>query len=183
MNKSDDVRTTPISSEEALRLAREFVAEPEKRATAIRAIAHEIGPNTAAMIEEAVTMALYIIAQSETADSPSSGPGGCHVCSGAPRRFGDGCMLTNCPYHAVPSGMQSESAESKTRELLEHARLALEACTGPADCCGMADNGQREWPLKMELLSRIQAHLDTSPAVVAISTDLSQCKPEDFQHE
>jgi hypothetical protein len=50
-----------------------------------------------------------------------------------------------------------------TRDLLEQARLALEACTGPEDCCGMAHVSAREWPLKLELLDRIQQHLDKTP--------------------
>lgn len=58
------------------------------------------------------------------------------------------------------SGEARSHAGDTTRELLEQARLALEACDGPADCCGTADNGRAEWPLKLELLHRIQEHLN-----------------------
>lgn len=29
--------------------------------------------------------------------------GGCHVCSGGARKYGDPCALSNCPYRYIPS--------------------------------------------------------------------------------
>ena len=66
--------------------------------------------------------------------------------------------------------MANRDVSTATRELLEQAALALEACTGPADCCGTGDNGRREWPLKLELLSRIQEHLRTPSSAVQART-------------
>lgn len=54
---------------------------------------------------------------------------------------------------------QHDGKKDEARDLLENCRLALEACDGPADCCGETDNGRHTWPLKLELLHRVQEYL------------------------
>ena len=56
----------PISSsrDEAVRIAKAWLAEPDKRETAKRAIKADIGPKTAALIDEGAVMARYILSES-----------------------------------------------------------------------------------------------------------------------
>lgn len=61
---------------EALRLAHEFVADPEARGHAIRAIRAMVGPKTAAAFEEAVTISNELIRLSEL---QSHGPNDEHL--------------------------------------------------------------------------------------------------------